>query len=61
MSQEKIDVLIEFPCPSCGLACGAGYDDNDTPTVIHAVPHCQYFIETDVVQIVQDANSKKKN
>lgn len=61
----KADIQAEFKCPSCGAACHAGYADHPdngekgAPMVMHAQPYCQYFLKTDVLKIVQDANAKR--
>lgn len=41
--EAKIDV--EFPCPYCGVKCMAA--TGPVPTIFHAVPFCQKFIDED--------------
>jgi hypothetical protein len=58
---ETADLKVTFPCPGCKVKCSAGYGDSEgvkVPMILHAVPYCEYFLKSDVLKILEDANKQ---
>lgn len=58
---EKGHLAVTFPCPGCKAKCSAGFGESDgrsVPMVMHAMPECDYFMASDVLKILEDANKK---
>jgi hypothetical protein len=41
--EVKFIPTVEFKCHHCGAKCVAGFDQNDNPGLLHALPMCAEF------------------